>query len=51
VIVVRALRALLLVIIFAIRMVVQLACSTMGCLLPVAIVAIIVFAIYRATNG
>ena len=44
-------RTLLLVVIVAVRTVMRLACSLLGCWLPLAIVAIIIFGIYRVTHG
>jgi hypothetical protein len=51
VIILRALRGLLLLVVFVIRSVLQLACSLVSCWLPLLVVALIVFAIYRATHG
>jgi hypothetical protein len=51
VIVLRALRGLLLLIVFLLRSVTQLACSLVSCWLPLIAVALVVFLIYRATHG
>ncbi len=50
-IILRALRGLLVLVVFVIRSILQLACSLVSCWLPLMIVALIVFAIYRSTHG
>jgi hypothetical protein len=51
VIVLRALRGLVLLVVCVIRAILQLACSLVSCWLPLIVLALIVFAIYRATHG
>jgi hypothetical protein len=51
VIVLRALRGLLLLVVFVLRAILQVACSLVSCWLPLIVVALVAFAIYRATHG
>jgi hypothetical protein len=51
VIVLRALRGLLLLVVFVLRAILQLACSLVSCWLPLLAVALLGYAIYRATHG
>jgi hypothetical protein len=51
VIVLRVLRGLLLLVVFVIRAILQLACSLVSCWLPLIFVAVLAYAIYRATHG
>lgn len=47
----RLLRALITLVLAAVEAVLRLACSVIGCILPLAVVAVIVLLGYRALRG